>query len=70
MKSSVRCSICDKNLSKLYIQMYTCKCKNIFCDKHKLKHDCSVNYRELFKQQNKINVHEIGSISKNKIEYI
>ena len=33
--------------------MYTCKCKNMFCSKHMHKHECSVNYKELFKKNNK-----------------
>ena len=70
MKSNKRCSVCDKKIPQLYIQMYTCRCKSLFCEKHMLKHDCTVNYKELFKRENKMNINNIENINKNKLEYI
>lgn len=64
------CFICDKKIRSIYLQMYTCRCKGVFCDKHKTNHDCSFNYKSMFKRNNILNVQQIESLSKNKLEYI
>lgn len=42
----MKCEICHKKLNKLYIEMYTCKCKSFFCSEHRLEHKCSYDYKK------------------------
>ena len=45
----MRCKLCHKKLNKLYVEMYTCKCKLIFCSEHMFEHKskkCNYDYRK------------------------
>lgn len=68
---TTECYICGKKIKPIYKQMYTCRCKGIFCSKHMHKHDCTVNYNHLFREDNKVNVKNIIAIQQeNKITEI
>lgn len=43
-----QCVKCNKKISSLMVSVYTCKCKNLYCSKHKHNHDCSYDYYEKF----------------------
>lgn len=42
----VCCKICKQRLNKLYIEMYTCKCKKLYCGNHIHSHKCTFNHIE------------------------
>lgn len=62
-----KCSICDKKIPPLMVDVYTCKCGNIYCPRHKLNHDCSWDF--LQENQKRIRLQN-PIISKPKIEQI
>lgn len=35
-----KCLMCNKKLRSLMIQMYTCRCKDVFCSEHLHSHSC------------------------------
>ena len=41
-----KCFICKKKVSKLFLDLYTCKCEKVVCRKHKLDHNCEYNYKD------------------------
>jgi hypothetical protein len=45
--------------------IYTCKCRNIYCPKHLLAHDCTFDYKAEFKRYN-----NLESISNEKVTKI
>lgn len=60
------CFICSKKLN-LSLQLQECKCKNIFCRRHKLNHNCSFDYKlehqnNLKKYNNKVIPQKIQNI--------
>uniref|UniRef100_A0A6C0CYA1 AN1-type domain-containing protein n=1 Tax=viral metagenome TaxID=1070528 RepID=A0A6C0CYA1_9ZZZZ len=61
----ILCSICNKKLSNLMSNIYTCKCRNIYCPKHLLAHDCTFDYKAEFKRYN-----NLESISNEKVTKI
>jgi len=61
----VKCSVCKKKIPILMVDVYTCKCKNIYCPQHKLDHNCSWNFFE--ENQNRIRLQN-PVIIKSKIE--
>ena len=62
MTNNLRCEICKKKLSKLMIQLHTCKCKGIYCTEHKYIHNCSYDF--------KTNGNTVVKIIANKIDKI
>ncbi len=42
----MKCKLCHKKLNKLYVEMYTCKCKLIFCSEHMIEHGCTYDHRK------------------------
>jgi len=46
--------------------MYICRCSDYYCSIHKLEHNCTFDYKELFIQQNK----DLIEVKKEKIEKI
>lgn len=40
----VSCKDCKRKISKYMIDMYTCKCKLIFCSQHLHDHNCTFNH--------------------------
>ena len=51
----VKCAICKKKISSLMIPVYTCRCKNIYCSKHILSHNCTFDYKKLYKKLTHVN---------------
>lgn len=49
-KKTIRCSFCNKKCS---IINYTCECKGIFCQNHRLTHSHACSYIEKKKSINK-----------------
>ena len=41
----VKCEVCEIKLRELMIQMYTCRCKRIYCSQHMNDHNCTVKYK-------------------------
>jgi hypothetical protein len=39
-----KCEICNKKIRELMIQVFTCKCKGIYCSTHKHAHNCTYNF--------------------------
>lgn len=46
----VCCKTCKRKINKLYIEMYTCKCKKLYCGNHLHSHKCSFDH--VAEQQN------------------
>lgn len=44
------CKICNKKVGSLFVDVYTCKCKNIYCKEHIHGHYCNYNYRYEYKK--------------------
>ena len=65
-KKKKRCKECNCKLSLIF---YTCKCKDIFCNKHlnPHSHNCQFNYVEEKKKQIEKNNPKIGSKIKESI---
>lgn len=42
----VCCKSCKRRISKLYIEMYTCKCKKVYCGNHLHSHTCNFDHVE------------------------
>jgi hypothetical protein len=40
----IRCKICKKKLHPLMKDVFTCKCKGIYCHNHRHSHNCSYDY--------------------------
>ena len=62
----LRCKLCNKKLNKMLKEMYICRCSDYYCSIHKLEHNCTFDYKELFIQQNK----DLIEVKKEKIEKI
>ena len=62
----LRCKLCNKKLSIMLKDMYICRCSDYYCSIHKLEHNCTFDYKELFIQQNK----DLIEIKKSKVEKI
>jgi hypothetical protein len=49
------CKICNKKILKHFINIYKCKCYNIYCSEHKLNHNCPydyhLNYKKIIKEK-------------------
>lgn len=41
-----RCKNCRKKISKFLIDMYTCKCLELYCGNHLYEHNCVFNHLE------------------------
>ena len=39
------CQICNKKINSIYISIYTCKCKNVYCSEHMQNHRCTYDYK-------------------------
>lgn len=45
--TKIRCKICQKKLNSLLVDLFTCRCGEIYCrDKHMSNHNCSYNYHK------------------------
>lgn len=61
-----RCGCCNKRLG---LVMFTCKCGGNYCGEHRMNeaHDCTFNYRELYKQTL---VTQLPKVVANKVDKI
>jgi hypothetical protein len=39
------CQICSKKINSIYLSIYTCKCKNVYCSEHIQNHKCTYDYK-------------------------
>mgnify|MGYP006136817985 CR=1 FL=1 len=39
-----KCITCRKKISNIMLDVYTCKCKNLYCGKHLHDHNCTFNH--------------------------
>lgn len=46
----VSCKTCKKKINKLYIEMYTCKCKKLYCGIHRHTHKCDFDYKNEYQK--------------------
>lgn len=43
----VKCKICEKKLNSLMVDLYTCRCGEIYCrENHMFNHNCPYNYHK------------------------
>ena len=42
---SQMCQLCNKKINSIYISIYTCKCKNVYCSQHIQDHRCTYDYK-------------------------
>ncbi len=47
-----KCIICKTKISNLMIDIYTCKCNNVYCSEHinTCNHNCSYDYKNQYKE--------------------
>ena len=48
--TKINCTICDKKINSMYKQIFTCRCKHIFCTKHLNDHSCTYDYKTEYKK--------------------
>lgn len=62
-----KCKACNKSLKLIDITLGKCKCKNVYCKKHKMPedHKCSYNYKDHEREilGNKMKKVEVAKIS-------
>jgi hypothetical protein len=49
-----KCQVCNKKINTISVITGTCRCKQIFCSKHILDHNCTFDYKEDYKMNNKL----------------
>lgn len=59
----ILCNICQHKINKIFIEMYTCKCKKVYCSAHMHKHVCTFDY---LSHQQKILREKMPVIKSNK----
>ena len=42
----MNCIVCNKKINQIYVSIYTCRCKNIYCRDHMLSHPCTFDYKK------------------------
>lgn len=47
----MKCFVCNTKLNKMFKQLYTCKCGQITCTKHKACHKCTYDFHEEHKKE-------------------
>jgi len=65
-----RCFFCNKKLNTLDLITNTCKCNNIYCNKHLffINHNCSFDYINDFKIKNSSNLKNTLELDKKIIK--
>ena len=48
--NNIRCKECRKKLNIVNSITSVCRCKNIYCEKHILSHNCSFDYKSLIEK--------------------
>jgi hypothetical protein len=46
-----KCKVCNRGITPLMIDIYTCRCDNIYCRMHLHDHGCTFDYHELWRKQ-------------------
>lgn len=54
MSVAQRCQVCSRKISLLESITATCRCKEIFCSMHRIEHKCTFDYKEDYKNNNKL----------------
>ncbi len=50
----MRCKVCNKKISLLETITATCRCKEVFCNMHRIDHMCAFDYKKDYKNNNKL----------------
>ena len=61
--NNLRCKECNKKISFMNALTATCRCKEVFCNFHRIDHKCTFDYKEDYKNNNKL-----SKITVDKIE--
>lgn len=62
-----KCCICKRKINHLLLDVYTCRCKNLYCKIHLHEHNCKFDYNKLFREQMK---NKMFKVIKKKVEHI
>ena len=58
----MKCMICRRKVPTIFLDVYTCKCNNIYCPVHRNDHSCTYNYykehQKKLKKENPIIIKE------------
>lgn len=60
------CYLCSKKLTLVDITMGLCKCKEVFCKKHKLPEDHSCSYDHKSNQQENLKL-QLNTVTSQKV---
>lgn len=63
----VKCASCNYKIKDIFIEIHTCKCKGIYCNRHKLDHNCLFDYKKQCKENLQNNLHRVVSNKVTKI---
>ena len=44
-----KCGECGKKINKLMVDIYTCKCSNVYCPKHLHFHKCEFDHKKYYR---------------------
>lgn len=55
----MKCFLCLKKLTFLDTQTNKCYCEKIFCDKHKISHNCDFDYKSIKERKAKAIFHNL-----------
>ena len=47
----VSCNVCKKRLIEVFAITHNCRCGYVFCGAHLHNHECSFNYKKLFRDE-------------------
>lgn len=50
----LRCKECNKKISFLNKLTSSCRCNEVFCNLHRLDHTCTFDYKQDYKNNNKL----------------
>lgn len=54
MSTNNKCKVCNKKINFINIITCTCRCKEVFCPLHRISHECIFDYKEDYKNNNKL----------------
>lgn len=61
-----KCKSCKRKVNNFVIEIFTCKCQNIYCRHHMHAHNCTYDYKNEFKEKMK---DQLPVIRADKIQY-
>lgn len=47
------CKACKKKIKSTLVDIYTCRCKHLYCGIHLHNHNCNFDYKTQFKEENR-----------------